>query len=336
MRALAAVVAIIAVSLTSACGAGAPSPRDVAAVGGAVIATVPLRDYGTDVVVTPDGARVYVALRAGRVIVVDAGGSHATSEITVDGQPYALALTPGGRRAYVADFLGEAVSVIDTARGAVTARIPVGTLKRPSMQPSVAVSRDGLHAYVADTSRDHLLAIGTVANQVEKDLFLDIHPSGVGVSPDGHVIYVAGCKLTCTDGTILVIDAATYAIAARIPLRTAPSALAVTPDGRRAYVANGRDASVSAVDLRTQGVSTIAVGPDPAAIAVDPRGGWVYATSFQAGRLYAISTLTNEVGGTAPVGAGPRAIAIAPDGRRAYVTHSASVLSIVDLARVHP
>ena len=310
-------------------GGGGASP----APGGVVVATVRLPDYGTDVAAGADG-RAYVVLSTGKLIVVDPTAAQVAATVALDGQPYALALTPKGRRAYVADFLGQYVSVVDTAGATVIARIPVGTIQRPSLRPSVAVSRDGARAYVGNTAQDHLLAVATDTNQIAKDLFVDIHPAAVAVSPDGATVYVAGCKLVCTTGTLLVIDTTSFATTARIPLATAPNGLVVTPDGRRAYTVNGTDASVSMIDLATQAVQTFPVGPEPAGIAIDPRGGVIYVTSFPNGTISSIATATNAVVATASVGSSPRALAVSADGTRAYVTHSSSTLSIVDLTRL--
>jgi YVTN family beta-propeller protein len=299
--------------------------------GNRVVATIALPDYGTDVAASADG-RVYVPVRTGKLVVIDPKTSTVAAAIALDGQPYAVAVTPGGRRAYIVDVLGQYVTVVTTGAMRVKTRIPIGTIQRPSLRPSAAASRDGRRVYVADTARDHLLVIATDTDQVSKDLFLDIHPAGVDISPDGRFVYVAGCRLACIDGTLLEIDTGTYAITRRIPLGVSPSGLVLTPDGRRAYLPNGADASVTALNLATQIDTKIPVGPEPIGIAIDRNGARVYATSFRAGTLAVIATATDQVVASLPVGKTPRAVAISADGTRAFVTSSASVLSIVDVS----
>jgi YVTN family beta-propeller protein len=311
----------------------ASAGRDVVGVPGAVVATVDLPDYGTDVAASVDG-RVYVPVRSGKLLVVDAKTASVAATIPIDGEPYAVAVTPGGRRVYVVDYLGQYVTVVTAPELKVKKRIPIGTRRRPSLRPSVVASRDGRWVYVADTARDHLLTIATDTDEVANDLFLDFHPAAVDVSPDGRFVYVAGCKLLCTDGTMFQIDTRTHAIVSQIALGPRPSAMVIGPEGRFAYFVNAYDANVTAFDLATDRIATIPIGAEPIGIAIDRAGRRVVATSFRTGTLAMISTATNTLVTTAAVGDTPRAVAVSADGTRAFVTSSSSLLSIVDLTRV--
>ena len=154
------------------------------------------------------------------------------------------------------------------------------------------------------------------------------------MSPDGKLVYVAGCKLSCIDGSFLVVDAASGNVVSTTALADAPTALALAPDGSRAYLANGRAASVAFVDLSTKAVTTVAVGPDPSGIAVDPRGAFAYVTSMASSAVNVIDTRTGTVVTNVAVATYPRAIAVGPDGRFAYVTHTSATCSVIDLQRV--
>lgn len=319
----------------SACGFGGTGLDPAQPPSSAVIASIPIGDYGTDVAVRADGARAYVTLRTNKVLAIDTASRTVTATITTGGQPGAVALTPDGARGYAMDMTAQSLFALDTRHDALLATIPVGIIARPILTPAIAVAADGSRAYVtnATSEDDHLLIVDTAANQIVKDKFLPIHPAGVAVGPDGTKAYVVGCKLACIDGTLLTLDAATASVTSTLPLAAAPSGLVLSPDGKRAYVANGRDASIAIVDLASTGVTKVSVSPQPLGIALHPNGRLLYVASFGTGRIDVVDTATGNVVGGINVAAMPRAIAISPDGRLAYVTHSLSSVSVIDLAK---
>lgn len=319
----------------SACGIGGTGLTPAQPPSSAVVASIPIGDYGTDVAVRPDGARAYVTLRTNKVLAIDTASRTVAATITTGGQPGGLAVTADGSRGYVMDMTAQNVFALDTRSDALLATIPVGIIARPIMTPSVAIAPDGRHAYLAyaTSEDDHLLIVDTGTNRIVKDQFLPIHPAGVAVSPDGSKVYVAGCKLVCVDGALLTLDATSANTTSTLPLAAAPSGMVLSPDGRRAYVANGRDASVAIVDLGSSGVSTVSVSPQPVGIALHPNGRLLYVTSLGTGRIDVVDTAAGNVVGGINVAAMPRAIAISPDGGFAYVTHSQSSVSVIDLRR---
>jgi YVTN family beta-propeller protein len=330
----------VAVALAlDACG-GAPGPHATTtsraaaanAIGGAVVATVRLPQYGNGVATAADG-RAYVAVASNKVVIVDTAHAAVAATVDVDGEPFAIAVTPDGRRAYAVDLRGEEIAVVDTAHAKQTNRISLGTIRRPGRRPSAVASADGQRIFVGEATQDHLVVIRTDSDRVEKEIFLDVHPVAVAVTADHRFVYVVGCRFACIDGTLLILETAGLTTVNTIPLASVPTAFVITPNGRRAYVANGMDATVSAVDLVTRNtIDTIPVGPQPGGIAVDAEGRAVYVTSFATGRLSAISTVTNTVVATTKVGGSPRAVVLSRDGRHAFVTHSSNTLSIVDLS----
>lgn len=307
------------------------SARAGDAAGGVVAVRLP--DFGVDVATGADG-RAYVAVPSNRILIVDPTTATVAAEVRVDGEPYAVAVTPDARRAYAVDLRGEEVAVVDTARAEQSKRIPMTSMRRPARRPSAAMSRDGRWLYVGNAARDHLFVIDTAVDAVAHDVFLDFHPIDVARAGDGRTVWVAGCRLACVDGTLAAIDAQRGKEITRISVPFVPSGIVVTPDGSRAYVANGREAHVTVVDLRARTIlTTIHVGAEPVGIAMDAPGRVVYVTSFREGTLAAIATATDSVVATARVGDSPRAVVVSRDGTRAFVTHSTSTLSIVDLAR---
>jgi YVTN family beta-propeller protein len=105
-----------------------------------------IRDRGGPQGIAVGQGSLYVAEpRAGRVSVLDAVSGKVQGRIPLPDQPWAVDLTPDGRRAYVTEINGNVVAVIDTATRKVTGRIVVGKLPE-----SVAVTPDGSEAWVGN------------------------------------------------------------------------------------------------------------------------------------------------------------------------------------------
>jgi YVTN family beta-propeller protein len=95
--------------------------------------------------------------------------------------------------------------------------------------------------------------------------------------------------------------------------------------GPTAFVVNYASDSVTPVSLATrQAGHAIAVGADPAAIALTPDGRTAYVVNSGSGTVTPINTAARTAGRAIRVGTDPTAIAITPNGRTAYVTNSGS------------
>jgi YVTN family beta-propeller protein len=79
-----------------------------------------------------------------------------TDTIDVGDQPFSVAFSPNGKKAYVANYLGSTVSVITVKTGEETDTIDVGDIPY-----SVAFSPNGKKAYVANYLDDTVSVIKT-------------------------------------------------------------------------------------------------------------------------------------------------------------------------------
>jgi DNA-binding beta-propeller fold protein YncE len=172
----------------------------------------------------------------------------------------ALAAEPPG---YVANQAGATAIVLDTATNATT------PLTLPATTNAVSVSPDGATAYFASYAGNALYEVdgstlaqaGTVALGGSAP-YIDGH--AVAVTPSGGQVLVAG-----NSGTLTVINAASGAVAAALPLGGQLRSVAVTPDGAEALLADFQNNRIYIVSLATdQLTATIPVANDPISIQV--------------------------------------------------------------------
>lgn len=214
---------------------------------------------------------------------------------------------------YVGHGVGTELTLIDLTADTVMATVPLGGAPR-----AVALSPDGLFAYVANFSADSVAVLETPGNTVVETMPVGDLTQFIRMSPDGNVAYATNSN----SDNMSVISTASNTVIETVDVGTFPLGIAFTPDGAFAYVVAGPGDSVSVVSTATHTVvDRIGVGNGPIDAAVTPDGSTVYVTSNNADNLTIISTATNTVVGTVPVGGGPVSIAITPDGSAAFVTN---------------
>ncbi len=156
-----------------------------------------------------------------------------------------------------------------------------------------------------------------------------------------------------TSGDLTVIDAATLAPVATIPLGKRPRGLVASPDGRYLYVTlSGSPAAgpgvdeqslpppdraadgIGVIDLR-QGrlVQVLPSGPDPEQVAVSPDGTRVFIANEDAATASVLDVATGAVSHTYPVGGEPEGVSVEPGGGRVWVTSEQDgAVFVLDLA----
>ena len=102
----------------------------------------------------------------------------ATISLGTNQNPFGVAITPDGTRAYVTINFPNVVSVIDTATNTVVATIPVGV--GPN---GAAITPDGTRAYVTNHDSDTVSVIDTATNTVVATIPVGVSPSGVAITP---------------------------------------------------------------------------------------------------------------------------------------------------------
>ena len=134
--------------------------------------------------------------------------------------------------------------------------------------------------------------------------------------------YVACYK----SNTVNVVNTATNAVVATIPVGENPFAVAVSPNNNLVYVANTDSNSISVIDCTSNKViAVIPVGTNPFSITISPDGSRAYITYGEEDAIVTvINTLNNTVIRNVTVSSGNYGAAISPDGSLLYVVNNVS------------
>jgi YVTN family beta-propeller protein len=249
---------------------------------------IPVPDGGPQFIAfSPDGARAYVSIfnqdfSLNEVGVLDTSTGTFIARVPTGKRPFALDVSPDGRKVYVPNHDSGSLTVIDTATNTVTNTIqlapnphwvdfsPDGTRlyaanhesnvittvdpSNDTVLGTVAVGKSP-HSIIRHTTRplvfnvdydDSTVSITDVnANRVVATVPTASHPQDITLSADGKHAYLA----TVDANVIQVLDTTTYAIVGEVPTGRGPTSIAVSPDGRQGYATNLLDGSVTVINL---------------------------------------------------------------------------------------
>jgi YVTN family beta-propeller protein len=268
-----------------------------------VLATIPVA-APDGLVLTPDGAKVYVSSgSAGVIDVIDTATARMTTSIPVGAAPAGLAITRDGRY-LVAAVQGDGKAVIiDTTTDAVTGSVAIGKAHNS------ALSADGQTAYVASqvATAPAIDLVGVTAVTTGATFSLDKTPRALATLAGKLYVTVAGAD------TIEVLDAATGQAGTPIPTAGSPHDIRPAPDGTHLLTVSQTAGELEVIDPSSAGVvAHVPTGKMPHWIALASDGKLAYVTNEGDNNLVAIDLATNRVVKTISVGAGPRKIAVLP------------------------
>jgi YVTN family beta-propeller protein len=159
-------------------------------------------------------------------------------------------------------------------------------------------------------------------------ILVDLQPAHVALSADGNQAYTANQF----GSSLSIVNLATSAVAATIPLSSQGFNVLADPGSSRVYVTTSTG-SLKVIDGGTRTIlSQVATGPASNGLALDRAAGILYVSSITAGTVAAVSTATNAVVRIYTVNAKPQRIALSSDGRKLFVANESSGLEILDVA----
>lgn len=206
--------------------------RDVSVVNVATntaTAAVPVASDAWNVIVSPDGTRLYATTDQGDLVVVNTSNNSVVKTLTLlaGDALRGLAVDKSGRWLYVGGCLTGLVYVVDARTNAFTQAIFVGGIPQ-----HLAVSGDGAHLYVADEIIG--VDIVTVGTGAVHKIPLAGGGYGLALSPDGAQLYVS----IPSRGMVAVVDPAAGSVLQTLTVSGTPRGIAFSHSGAYAVIAN--------------------------------------------------------------------------------------------------
>lgn len=234
--------------------------------------------------ITPNGKKGYVANNDDTVTVINLTTSPPTT-ITLNDPSFqfnglqTIAITPDGSKAYIVNFLGNSVTVINTSDDTLNTIIS-GLFIAPL---GIAITPDGNTALVANIN--NVTKIDLATNALSLITSTDFNScEDIAVKPDGSTAYVTNF----VNNKIVPIDLTTFVPGTAIDSLSSNFLIAINPSGTKAYVTTFF-AKVPVIDLVNNALSNNILGlGTTSGVAFIPDGKKAYITDFSSSNVYPI------------------------------------------------
>jgi YVTN family beta-propeller protein len=166
------------------------------------------------------------------------------------------------------------------------------------------------------------------APMVDRSISVGETPTSVAFSPDGATAYVT----SYLGKDVSVINVEGGWVDHTIDIGYTLTSIAISPDGTLAYATAPVEDAMVVIDLESEAVTTIPVGPGASAVAFNPSGSFAYVTHQ---KDYGTVSVIDVANGTVldpviDVGAYPSIVKFSPDGSVAYVNNGNSSITVID------
>ena len=182
------------------------------------------------VAIAPDGTTVYPTfLGEDEVGLIDVATRTLlpTTLSPTGNYPYGIAVSPNGKKIYVANSNGSSATVFEEG-------ILPKTITLPDNPFLIAITPDGSEVYVTSRS-NQVYVIDTLSDERKSTISIPgaTNCLGIAISPDGRFVYIGDNNLP----TVYQINCSTKQIDNTIDCGTTPPiGISIAPDGKTAYV----------------------------------------------------------------------------------------------------
>ncbi len=189
-----------------------------------LLTKIPVGRIPHGIKVRPDGQELYVTNTADNTLSILTLTPEPKLAISfrVGADPFEVTFAGDGKTAYISNFLGDSVSMIDTATRQITGTIRSG--KQPAMLAFVP-GLGGTLLWVANTGTQEVWAVDPTTRKLIQRIKAGGGTHGVVPTPAGKV-YVTNTN----DNTVTVIQASDGKVLATLNVGTNPNGLSFVPN----------------------------------------------------------------------------------------------------------
>lgn len=231
--------------------------------------------------------------------------------------------------AYVPNQKSGTISVIDTAADAVVKTLSANGALGKRLQ-AIDADAKGEAIYVVDAEHDQLVALDPATDTIRHKVAIGEDAEGVRLAPNGRTLAV------CAEGQhlVLLIDAATFAIQARIPTKGRnPEHCEFTPDGKTLLTSNEGSNDMDVIDVAAKAsTGTIATSGHPRGAAF-VGANKLYVAQETANAVDVIDLAARRKSASIPTALRAAGAIASADGKRVYVANGgAGSVTAIDTA----
>jgi YVTN family beta-propeller protein len=299
-----------------------------------VLATIPVGKRPRGIHASPDGKTLFVAVSgspisgprhvgpaaplldddekakpdhsADGIAIVDLAAKKFLRKIPAGTDPEQFAVSPDGKKLYIANEDAAAISVLDTASGKIEHQIPVA--EEPE---GVVFAPDGKMVYATCETAGDVFVIDSAANKSVAHFIVGGRPRNVAFTPDGSRAFIP----SESTGVLHIIDTKAQKPVGEIQLTTnsRPMCVVMSKDGKQLYASTGWGAAITVIDVESGKVgNSIKVGPRPWGFGISPDGKQLFVANGPSNDISVVDLANGTQTGLIKVGQSPWGVAIVP------------------------